>query len=412
MLRDTAFDDVLTEDVYEAGKAFFDSHARTAREICDREGKPEAYEKSLGSAYEAALGWVSENPRAVGGIYAAAQLAGATLVASAVDLLKKHTPKPTTMALFDFFTKPQMAYVADSMLRRTGDSRQLQTTMRKLWHDATFYHCGKKVYEPTPGLAEKLLHTEIRGLSTADIKLPFPSFYIRIPKRAGFTVWNEESGIHTATGVYVGWDPGVAVAPEWTHLPADVVTWPSVRLMVWGPSKNDDPFDDALEHFAVYLKPGVSLDEALKISVDLNVIDRSESDTQKLLRWILNVLMYATWPEAEVEDVIMNAEARALWERHGRAPKGKKREDILKRFRGVKNKDRRIVLGRSVTVLAARDAIEAREGRPLTVRTLVTGHWQRYAIGKGRAERVWRWREPFWRGPEGGEPGSTTHKLV
>jgi len=48
----------------------------------------------------------------------------------------------------------------------------------------------------------------------------------------------------------------------------------------------------------------------------------------------------------------------------------------------------------------------------MTRRTLVSGHWRRFAVGKGRVDRVWKYVEPFWRGDINlADSEATTHKL-
>jgi hypothetical protein len=51
-------------------------------------------------------------------------------------------------------------------------------------------------------------------------------------------------------------------------------------------------------------------------------------------------------------------------------------------------------------------------GKALMVRTLVSGHWQRFATGEGRKDRTWKFRVPFWRGPDGSpQAESNEHRL-
>jgi hypothetical protein len=46
-----------------------------------------------------------------------------------------------------------------------------------------------------------------------------------------------------------------------------------------------------------------------------------------------------------------------------------------------------------------------------SVRTLVPGHFQRYAVGPGRAQRRWQPKEPYWRGPEAGPVAVRPHRF-
>lgn len=305
--------------------------------------------------------------------------------------------------------------------------------IKQVWHEVVMNLTGEHVYDVSPGLGEKLAHTELRGVSTDDLKLPFDSVYVVVPKRAGLQVWNDETGWHQIAGIYVVDDPArfkdgdiphKVFHPSWDVAKGMERCW---RFLVWGKSKSQDPLDDALFHFVFYLPPGKSVDEQIEVEhernrrEDLTVVGFESPDTiqfyrehwRTIFQWVMNVAIYSTWPEADVEHVIANPEAQALWERHTRAPKGsKKRAALLQRFRDIPYVDRRVVLGRHVAVLDPQVQVEHGTGKPLAVRTLVCGHWQRYAHGKGRTERQWHWRQPFWRGPKDAPVSSPEHKVV
>lgn len=300
-------------------------------------------------------------------------------------------------------------------------------TIKQVWHEAVLHLTGEHVYDVSSGLAEKLAHTELRGVSTDDLKLPFESIYVTVPKRAGLKVWNDDTGWHEIAGMYLVEDP--PRPPNHGSLVEGGGKERCWRFLVWGRSKSEDAFDDALFHFVFYLPPGTTVSAQMEVEHARNSkaevgVTAHPGETPEMLKfyrehwreifqWAMNVAIYATWPDADVEHVIADPEARSLWERHTRAPKGSsKRVDLLKRFKAIHYPDRRVVLGRHVTVLDVEAEREHRPGKPLSVRTLVSGHWIRYAHGKGRTERRWHWREPFWRGPRDAPVSTPEHKVV
>ena len=133
----------------------------------------------------------------------------------------------------------------------SATSDYIQTEMVTLWHEAVHRHYGRKVYEVDLGLAERLAQTELRGLSTDDLKLPFKSIYVQIPTSADLKVANVESGEHIIEGAYVAEVTG-DTEPRWA-------------ILLWEPPKKDAQtvYDDALFCFSVALPPGMDLDAAL-----------------------------------------------------------------------------------------------------------------------------------------------------
>jgi hypothetical protein len=56
------------------------------------------------------------------------------------------------------------------------------------WSHAAFEREGSNIYEVCNGLADRLAHTELRGLTLAEIQLPFRAFYIVIPPGSGLVL--------------------------------------------------------------------------------------------------------------------------------------------------------------------------------------------------------------------------------
>lgn len=278
---------------------------------------------------------------------------------------------------------------------------------------------GTHVFKPTPGLAQQLKHTELRGLSAEDIKLPYSALYIEVPLEAGITLKRHGREREPVVGLYVthadaSENPGVYGVDE-------EMGTKGLDFLVVGEGGGDH--DDTLCRFAIPLPAGRKLDDILDW-LTAHFQKRSNESYElgfggmidlwlDIFRWALNVLIYASWPDAEHEVIIGNPEARALWNRRAKTKKTSKRAKITKQLRGMPLMERRI-LGKSVTILdRGTPASEGGEGsgKPLTVRTLVSGHWRRYHVGEGRKRVERRWIAPFWRGPQDAPVNNPTHEL-
>ena len=277
-----------------------------------------------------------------------------------------------------------------------------------------------EVLVPTPGLAQRLLLTRLRGLLAEDVRLPTPTCYVVIPETLGFRIHNPDGHWHPVIGAYLAEDvqgrqPGIRVL---------LVAGPAPGLK--GPEAD---IDDALAHFFIPLPEGQTLTACLEsfvrslvpetataadridrnLPTDDETLDRLTRSWTAVFEWIVNVVFYATSAECEREHVDANPEARRLWAKIQRLPKRSRARSRAQSALSRVERRPRTVLGASVRVdrtLPRSWDGEAEKrpekGSPLAVRVRVSGHWQRYAVGPGRAERKWIWRAPHWRGPKGG----------
>lgn len=263
------------------------------------------------------------------------------------------------------------------------------------YHVAVHRMAGSRVYDVSPGLAEQLRHTELRGLTAADLKLPYQSVYLMVPPEADLVIWNDSSAWHKVIGIYI--------AEETTGTRG----W---RILVCGEPKPVQVLDgltddnDALVFWMVQLPEGASLEEVISLTQkesleDVEDLRKKGRDMfspmiekwQGIFQWAMNVILYASMEGAESEDIVANKEARQIIERLKKLHSGKKRENLKEKLRGM-HQNRRTVLGRSVTA--------QRGGWHLTVRVRVRGHWRNQPHGPGRSLRRLQWIEPFWRGPD------------
>ena len=348
---------------------------------------------------------------------------------AAVDVLREHMRPVVDMSFRDVTLTPQfslinsfVSWVAEQA-QKHGDTRAFEgevlTQSIVAWHTGRYDENGRQTYVPTSALSRLLLSTELRGLKCADMTLPYPSLYISVAPELGFTVHNEQTGAHPLYGMYITNDT-VDERKGW-------------RVLLCGDrnsvSKGD--WDDALSHF--YLD--FSDDEkpvAEAVSEVFNMVrskgpewcrrqGMKDTDLEEIIesweasfKWAMNLLFYVTRPDfKDLEHVEANEEAAALWRRMENAPRGSKKRDRIRDQYRAAPKRPRILVGRRVVVddRLPRSRSEARQA--IMIRTLVPAHWQRYRIGAGRAETVWKQKDPYWRGPDDVEPiPSQVHEVL
>lgn len=320
-------------------------------------------------------------------------------------------------------------------------------TTLALWH-----HHGRHHYTLSDGLATQLALTELRGLRSEDLRLPYRSIYVEVPPHLGFKVFGSgNTGPRTepVEGVFVTEDdtegrprivdadgnPITADSYDLTdpdrHVRARFEFKPgrAWRIMVMSRpfliadvDTGKDEYDAVHSYFTLTLREGMNVDDEIaRMLTDYgNAEDSARAKIVETLlptwKWLANVLMYATTPDAEIDAIRANPEADALWRRIEKLPKVSAKRDRLKdRLRGM-DPQKRTHLGKSVAFTPALrkmyDDHRAGVGAKLRVRTLVAGHWQRFAAGKGRVDRVWKFVAPYWRGPEDGPiAAETEHRM-
>lgn len=329
---------------------------------------------------------------------------------ASIDNFNNFVARPDVQFFGGEVTKLLMAYGIDA--RRAQP--MLTFLLKSTWHLTAYEFEGKKCYQITDGLARQLRDTELRGLTAGDLRLPYLSVYIEIPHSLGFKLWNHSTGWHQAEGVYVREEYIDSTFKKW-------------RFMFVGSSKRDeDPLDDAVVYFDIDMRDGQDLDEILSDNAA-----KFEAETrshvvktqfepmleywQQLFRWVINVVIYATYPDAKI-DHALDREYRQLKDRVEKLPKGEKRDKLKERLRGLSPQER-MVLGRGVIYVDRHQAEELeaqrahRAGTKPTVVTRVSGHWKYQVYGPGRLLRKRIFIEPYWRNLEGLVLGEGVHRL-
>lgn len=290
-----------------------------------------------------------------------------------------------------------------------------------------FEKYGKKIYTVSPGLQWALENTELRRYPTSGFHLPYTCIYLTLPPK--YEVLNNITRKHVSEGVYLVED--AACVPR------------KVRLILVGkPNENSGTkMDDAIYHLSIELPENATLEEAINRSLDTAKKQTSGVDTKRqimkdgklvtitqpgkysedsevvanpglfkqmqdtmvdLFHYVVNVMIYATHPDADTTFCDASKEYESLRSRAMKLPKGKKKDSLLQRAREMGSKPR-VLLGGSIVI--DRETKENRkhageEGRTVQVRSLVAGHFHLYWTGTGRKIPVTKWIQPFWRGPE------------
>jgi hypothetical protein len=113
--------------------------------------------------------------------------------------------------------------------------------------------------------------------------------------------------------------------------------------------------------------------------------------------WVLNFVLYLSYePAVAMEEIISNKDYRQLKDRIVKLPPGHKKERLQERLRSTP-KEGRLYVGRGFPRVPTHS--EPGSGKPLSIRTMVTGHWRNQAFGTGWQEHKLIWIRPFWRGP-------------
>lgn len=317
-----------------------------------------------------------------------------------VDVIREYLRPAAGGSFLELQAHERGRVIVDLLAQFLGNAEnELSTQLMVAWQVIKYENAGERTYVASQGLSRQLLATELRGVRCEDLRLPYPSIYIAVDEGLGFTVYNQVTGVHPLYGVYVTEDES---------------GW---RLMLCGSGRGED---DALTHFHVNLEHFDTVDESLA-ALREHVMKKDSGWARvrgfgdeyvgglidnwfSVFRWVMNLVFYVTHVEPG-DHVEANRELSRLRER-ARKTTGKKRERLLERARSLPSQ-RHIIVGKSVSGRGM--PANTGEARTLLRKTLVAGHWQRYAVGVGRQERVWKFREPFWRGQ--GPETSAVHEV-
>lgn len=329
-----------------------------------------------------------------------------------IDEIFKDQPVDPNTLIVDERLRPLLGYI-----HKTGSAfgRSISRVIRYGVYVYHFEREGRRTYRVSDGLATKLNHTILKGLKCSDIRLPYEALYIERPKEdLGFRIWNEMSGWHEFEGAYLCMGP--TYVPPFDKLNQDEVHLireevRSLHVLMTGGPKGDILMDDAVLNFTIKLPDDADLETQVKETQLTDLYSVGGDYWEEILRWLINVMIYATWNDCERDHLWVDPEAQKLWEKLKKA-KGKKAGKIQKQLNGRKQ-DRYYLLGKSIKI----NRTVLREGKgtgsrgPVTVQSRVAGHWKKQAHGPGRKERKLIWIDPYWRGPEDSPVHEAVHVL-
>lgn len=321
------------------------------------------------------------------------------------------------------------------------EARMTEMVVRHACH--FFKKYGRKSYRVSPGLQWMLENTELRRYPADDLRLPFPVIYLSLPPK--YRVYNEVTGWHLTDGVYVVEDNN---------------TIPRCWRLIITAKTNDkslDEFDDAIYHWLIHLPEGQTVEASLQESIDvvykqhaageyertlvlrdgthkefksavpatlvddsrLKIFEEMQATMLPLFRYVMNVILYSTLPDADAVFSDASPEYAALRRRAAHEKNERKRKELNARANAI-GPHPRIILGGSIVV--SRETKEAQEAgvgdgtRKQKVRSLVSGHWHHFWTGprkeQDKRNLVKKWVQPYWRGPEAAPLTEKEHVLA
>lgn len=295
---------------------------------------------------------------------------------------------PKVLALADFI---------ESTGRSPGESLRIAKTQSHTWmYMRAVAESGNQVYAPTLALSKALLHTHIRNLSCAELRLPFPAIYVMAPEGLGFHLQDQSTcAYHELDGVYFV-QTGNVLRTQVVGRPADGTRMDDTVLEA--PLRlGDGALHDAIEQMRLQpaTLPGITGEGASWTKA------AQQSRWVDIMAWACRTVIYATCAERREEIRNTNPQLSHLRRLIAGASKPKRRARLHANAAAVPPW-RRIVLGH--------DHEGEGEGRGTSpAGHMVEGHFQRYHTAEGT---VRRWKAPYRRGLDGGDPQRTDRVLT
>jgi hypothetical protein len=261
-----------------------------------------------------------------------------------------------------------------------------------------FRSVAGRVYEVGLGRAQRLVKAEFRGLTTDDLRLPYKAVAVRVPKDLDLDLEFEAgsklgSGVQSITQIYAA-EVQCEGRRQW------VMRFISAHGVL---------------EYTLDLLPGASLEAQVgELATDSTFTSRS---TREVFYWFLHVMLYVSMPAAVLEERVTNPEAFALEKKirkmkaEGWPEAGKKIKGLAERLTAMDPRYR-IVVDRNTPPWTPEEMGRTAEGRPLTLRIRVAGHWKFQPHGPERSLRKQIFVEPYWKGPLDGPQALPVHKVV
>lgn len=318
----------------------------------------------------------------------------------------QETPDPT-----DFLDSLCLSMFEQALevLKDEAAARELATSM-VVYNSCLALHeiHGKPIYEPSKGLVEALSHTEFRDLPASQLRLPHNTLFIAVPPGVDLWIPHAESGQHAVCGIYLCARTSLSLATA----PSPHSGTLGILVVLIGETKpNKFPsatlFNDALLHFIVTVQPGETIGTLLaRVVSEVSgynqqyVVAWNSDACSRVLRLVLNTLLYITLPDAEMDERFLDSSVPHLMEKLQRAPKGSSKRAKLNAELAKADKQRVIILGSSVKIdrsyakESSRGSGSGTTGRKLEVQYIRRGHWRNQPYGPGRTLTRLQWIRP------------------
>jgi hypothetical protein len=270
-----------------------------------------------------------------------------------------------------------------------------QTAVAEARAISHFSEDGEKVYEISPALAQRLAHTDVRGVDCANVRLPFPTIAFKVPPESGFDI---HEVIIMETPAVPALDESMRRAfnkfldkhntLRRLNVPENTVP----RCFTFFGARSSTLDDIIVSTF--WLVDGMPIDEANRLQMS---DPAHHTDVAQFTTFCMNAVLYLTWPDANEEfEERVNADWATAKKKVAQLNGYKKERAKVKLKTMYAN--RRIYVGAKVPFLSTPET-DSGGGSPLLVRTLVSGHWKMQPCGPKQSERKLIRIEPFWRGP-------------
>jgi hypothetical protein len=293
--------------------------------------------------------------------------------------------------------------------QRSGAKTTVGVTMDWISHRLREVADTPTYFELAEALALRLAATELRGVRSEDVRLPFHAFAAVLPDQF-VQVWNDQTGWHDGTLLVVAegyWAPD--------HRWESVIHGRRIVFGIYGePNENSaNPQDDALITFSVPFADGTALGETISAhqapeGPAFRVHDGTElSWADSMRHWthfVANLALYLSSPDNDCEH---------KWAPDIRRLADKKDKVSRERSRRLKSQRTYIVGHRLRLAPGEREALRSGDRASVAYQSLVRGHWRNQAYGEGRALRKMMWIVPHVRRKElGGVLGGNEYKVT
>lgn len=307
-------------------------------------------------------------------------------------------PKLTGEGLVDAYLREKLPGYA---LAQASNDRRAYDTLRViregLFHAVQFDR-HKRVFRLEKGLTQRLLHTSIEKVDTQFVRSPFPSIYFSCPHNEELVVPDEGGCEHLVEGFYL-WHlsdqdaRSISLTNDRRRRTAyDEVgcdTCSVVKILAVGKPSGKD-HDSLLFYNTFFLGEGDVFGHMERALQKWTYQDNNRPYVEALFRFVLNVLLYVSAPEAEFGEIFAKFEKPL-------SPKQKEAVDL--RNAGVSKINQKSV-GKSISIVRGLDAHYGKTSLNHRVvgcpRWLVRGHWRNQAHGPQHSQRrlLWVLRRP------------------